>query len=144
MGNELIKKIKQELKEKVIAVEEKSSKRIYVEINPEDIKQVTDFIFNKLNLRFMTATGIDTFKDFEIYYHFSFDKEGKIISVKTLLDKKEPKINSITGLFKAAEWIEREMYELLGIDFIGHPRLERLLLSENWPEGKYPLRKEEN
>ena len=39
-----------------------------------------------------------------------------------------------------AEWIEREIWEMLGINFKGHPNLKRLLLAEDWPEDKYPLR----
>jgi NADH-quinone oxidoreductase subunit C len=55
-------------------------------------------------------------------------------------DKDNPEVDSITPLFPGAEWIEREMWEMLGIKFKGHPNLKRLLLSDDWPEGKYPLR----
>jgi NADH-quinone oxidoreductase subunit C len=41
----------------------------------------------------------------------------------------------------AAEWIEREMWELLGIKFLGHPDLRHLLLSDDWPEDNFPLRR---
>ena len=45
-------------------------------------------------------------------------------------------------LIPGAEWIEREMHDLYGINFKNHPRLERLILADDWPEGNYPLRKE--
>ncbi|MDI6606200.1 MAG: NADH-quinone oxidoreductase subunit C, partial [Candidatus Omnitrophota bacterium] len=78
----------------------------------------------------------------EILYHFSMDKSGVIYSARVLIeDKKSPKIDSIAPLFPGAEWIEREIWELLGINFIGHPNLTHLLLIDDWPEGKYPLRK---
>ena len=89
----------------------------------------------------MIATAQDTPQGLEILYHFSFDQTGQVISVRVLItDKKNPQIDSIAVLFKGAEWIEQEMWELLGINFIGHPNLKRLLLAEEWPEGKFPLR----
>jgi Ni,Fe-hydrogenase III component G len=139
----LIDDIKERLGSKIIDWHEHSVKRIYFLIKPQDIREVAGFLFKDLGLRFAIATGQDTPKGIEILYHFSFDKTGQIFSARVLIeDKKEPKIDSLTALFPAAEWIEREMWELLGINFIGHPNLKRLLLAEEWPEGKYPLRKE--
>ncbi|MCX5716363.1 MAG: NADH-quinone oxidoreductase subunit C, partial [Candidatus Omnitrophica bacterium] len=91
--------------------------------------------------RFITATAIDLVSAIEILYHFCDDKSGKTISLRTvLLDKQHPKIQSIAPIITGAEWIEREMWEMLGIDFTGHPNLKHLLLIDDWPEGKYPLR----
>jgi len=138
----LAEQIKDRLVDKIIEFYQHSSKRIYISINPEDLKEITKIFYKELNLRFCTATGIDTRRGFEILYHFSFDRTGEIISVRVLIeDKKKPQIDSLATLFPGAEWIEREMWEMLGINFIGHPNLKRLLLAEDWPEGKYPLRK---
>jgi len=135
--------IKEKLADKIIAWYEHTPKRIYVSIKPQDLKKVVSFLFNDLNLRFSTASGQDSPTGIEILYHFSFDQTGEIISLRVLIeDKKKPEIDSLTPLFPGAEWIEREMWELLGINFIGHPNLKRLLLAEEWPEGKYPLRHE--
>jgi NADH-quinone oxidoreductase subunit C len=41
----------------------------------------------------------------------------------------------------ASDWVEREIHEMLGIKFIGHPRLTHLLLDDDWPKGDFPLRK---
>ncbi len=93
-------------------------------------------------LRFSTATGCDTPQGIEIIYHFSYDKSGEIFSIRVLLeDKKNPQIDSITPIIRGAEWIEREIWELLGVDFPGHPDLKHLLLIDEWPKDKYPLRK---
>ena len=122
---------------------EHSPRRIYVSIKPQDLKEIANILFKEFKLRFAIASGQDTPAGLEILYHFSFDKTGEIISLRVLIkDKKKPEIDSLAPLFPAAEWIEREMWELLGINFIGHPNLKRLLLSEEWPEGKYPLRKQ--
>ena len=67
-----------------------------------------------------------------------------MISLRVLTGNKEkPEMESITSIIKGAEWIEREIWELLGVNFKGHPNLKRLLLDKTWPEGKYPLRREE-
>jgi len=139
----LAEQIKERLKDKMIEFYQHSSKRIYISINPEDLKEITKIFYKELNLRFCTATGIDTRRGFELLYHFSFDKTGEIYSLRLLIeDKKNPQIDSLTSIFPAAEWIEREMWELLGINFIGHTNLKHLLLIDEWPEGKYPLRHE--
>ena len=53
-----------------------------------------------------------------------------------------PEIDSLAPLFEAANWVEREIHELLGINFRGHPDMRRLLLSDDWPQGVYPLRQD--
>jgi len=135
--------VKEKLADKIINWYGHSLRRVYISLKPEDLKEAARILFQDLALRFITASGIDTPKGFEILYHFSFDKTGEIISVRVLIeDKKKPEIDSLAPLFPAAEWIEREMWEMLGINFIGHPNLKRLLLADEWPEGKYPLRHE--
>lgn len=135
-------KIKTDLGPKILNWYEKSPKRIYIDINPKDIVDVVSYFHKDLRARFNIASGIHTPKGFEILYHFSPDKHGMVCSIRVLLDKKNPEIESITPILPAAEWIEREMWELLGINFKGHPNLKRLLLADEWPEGVYPLRRD--
>lgn len=137
---ELIAKIKSDLGNKILNWYDKSQKRIYIDINPQDVVEVARYFHKDLMLRFNTASGVHTPKGFEILYHFTSDRCGIIFSLRIKLEK--PQVDSITPLFKGAEWIEREMHELLGINFIGHPNLRHLLLAEDWPEGKYPLRRD--
>lgn len=133
--------IKERLGKKVLAWEEKSSRRVYFSVKKEDIFETTKILFKDLGLRFAIASGMEVPDGFEILYHFSFDQTGEMFSVRALIeDKKNPSIDAITPLFPGAEWIEREMWELLGINFKGHPNLKRLLLADDWPEGEYPLR----
>ncbi|MBI4982924.1 MAG: NADH-quinone oxidoreductase subunit C [Candidatus Omnitrophica bacterium] len=140
---EIKDRIKEGLSGKIIHWEEKTVRRIYFSVKPEDIYEVVRFLFKDLSLRFSTASGVDTVQGLEILYHFSFDQTGEMFSVRVLIkDKLNPEIQSITPLFPGAEWIEREIWEMLGIKFRGHPNLKRLLLADEWPEGKYPLRRE--
>ncbi|MDP3142560.1 MAG: NADH-quinone oxidoreductase subunit C [Candidatus Omnitrophota bacterium] len=135
--------IKEKLDHKLSNFSRPSDRRIYCVADSKDIVAVAKTLFWDLGLRFATATAAQLENGFEILYHFSFDKTGQLITVRTLLkDKEHPETESITPVFKAAEWIEREMHEILGIHFKNHPNLTHLLLVDDWPEGEYPLRKD--
>ncbi|HTY44503.1 MAG TPA: NADH-quinone oxidoreductase subunit C [Patescibacteria group bacterium] len=135
--------IRERLGPQIIDWKEKSSRRIYFSVKTQDVFKAVEFLFKELGLRFSIASGVDTPEGFEILYHFSCDKTGEIFSLRTLIaDRQHPQIDSIAPLFSGAEWVEREMWEMLGINFKGHPNLKRLLLADDWPEGKYPLRQD--
>ncbi len=134
--------IKAEFEDRIVSWEEKSPKRYYITVPREDITKVADFIFAKQGARFIVASGVDTPEAIEILYHFAFDKLNKILTVKVPVPKERCEIESIAPIIAGANWIEREIAELLGVNFLNHPNPKRLLLAEDWPEGKYPLRQE--
>ena len=137
----ILEEIKQRLNDKISDWYEHNPQRIYFTVGKENIRQVARILFKDLGLRFATASGIDTPSAFEIVYHFSFDETGQIVSMRTFIeDKQNPEIDSLAVIAPCFEWIEREIWEMLGIRFIGHPNLKRLLLADDWPEGEYPLR----
>jgi NADH-quinone oxidoreductase subunit C len=122
---------------------EKNPRRLYIKIPRADLTAVAKFLHIEQGMRLSICTGIDTREGFEILYHFSEDKSGVIYTIKVLAPKDEPKVESLGTWFPAALWIEREMHELLGIDFIGHPNLSPLLTSDtNWEPDRYPLRRD--
>ena len=137
-----IEVIKAEFEDRIVSWEEKSSKRYYITVPREDITKVADFIFAKQGARFIIASGVDTPEAIEILYHFAFDKLNKILTVRVPVPKERCEIESIAPIIAGANWIEREIAELLGVNFLNHPNPKRLLLAEDWPEGKYPLRQE--
>lgn len=133
--------IQEGLGTRILTWEEKNPRRVYFTVRKEDIVETVKFLFKVMGLRFSIATATDMPKAFEILYHFSCDKTGAFYSVRVFIeDKEHPEIDSITPIFCGAEWIEREMWEMLGINFKGHPNLKRLLLADDWPEGEFPLR----
>lgn len=135
-------KIREKIGDKILEWKEHSPRRAYFTIDKKDIVKTVEFLFRDLGLRFSTASGMDTQAAFEILYHFSFDQAGEFYSLRVMItDKDHPEIDSIATLFPGAEWIEREMWEMLGINFKGHPNLKRLLLAEDWPDAEFPLRK---
>ena len=126
----------------IIEFADRSPRRVYLEIKPESVCEVADYLFHTLEARFNTASATDTPAAVEILYHFTLERFGLVISLRVELDRGAPAVDSLACCFPAAEWIEREIHELFGVDFRGHPDLRRLLLPEQWPEGVHPLRRD--
>lgn len=121
---------------------DKSAKRVYIELQPRALVPVARHLFGELGARFHIASGLDSRTHLEVLYHFSVEALNLLVSLRVKLDKSDPRVDSLASTFKAAAWIEREMHELLGIQFSGNQDLRRLLLSEEWPAGVYPLRRD--
>jgi len=115
--------------------------RVMVDIKPEAILKVAEHLYREIGYRFIIASAYHTKKGFEILYHFSDDIEGNIINIHVVLPQEKPEIESLANMLSGANWIEREMSELLGITFRNHPEPEKLLSEGNWAEGVYPYRK---
>ena len=132
-----------EIKDKLIDIEQTSDVRVYLLCEAENSFAVNKFLFEDLALRFVIATGIDSEDCFEVLYHFSNDETGTVVTVKAFIrDREHPAIESVTPLIPGAEWIEREIHDILGIEIKNHPNMRRLILADDWPEGVYPLRKD--
>ena len=116
--------------------------RIYLDVAREQVRQAAGALYEDLGARFVTATGTDEGDELEALYHFSCDAVGLVVNLRVKTPKSEAVLPSLTPVVPPAEWIEREMYDLLGIAFEGHPRPERLILSDDWPKGVHPLRKD--
>ena len=74
-------------------------------------------------------------------YHLSSLKHHHNIVVKSKLDRENPQIETVCRIWKTAEFLEREVFELFGVNFLNHPDLRLLILPDGW-EGKFPLRKD--
>ena len=78
----------------------------------------------------------------EVVWHLRSLPYRRFLRVKTQLEKSAPlEVPSVWGIWKAADWMERECYDMFGIRFSGHPDLRRILMWEQYKEG-YPLRKD--
>ena len=126
---------------KGVRVKKHSPRRFYSEIDRERLPDLGRFLYEEKGCRLSTATGTDTRRGLEVMYHFGLDKTGVIYSIRAVVPKDDPKIKSLATFLPAADWIEREMRELLGIEFEGHPNPKPLLTSEDWPRDRYPLRR---
>ena len=78
---------------------------------------------------------------FEVVYHLHSLPLGQRLRLKTRITEDDPTIASVTSIWKGGEFLEREVYDMMGIRFSGHPDLRRILMPEDYAEG-YPLRKD--
>jgi len=88
-----------------------------------------------------SVTAVDYPDYFEVVYHLvSLQHNHRLVLKTRLYDRANPAVSSVTGLWKGADLQEREVYDLMGIRFEGHPNLERIVLWEGF--NGHPLRKE--
>src|SRR5690606_25137167 len=86
------------------------------------------------------VTGVDYETHLEsVFYLINFtDKQDYCVKVRT--DREQAAMPSVTSVWQTANWNEREIYDLLGIEFTGHPNLKRIMMPDDWVG--YPLRKD--
>jgi len=112
-------------------------------IEKDKIKQILMHLKEKLGYILLTdLCGVhypDTDMHFAVVYHLHNLQENKRLRVKTFLSG-EPEIDSVSGIFSSANWMERETYDFYGIQFQGHPNLIRILNVEYLDY--FPMRKE--
>lgn len=138
----IIKNLKEKFASDIYGTVIRNERRFTIDINSDSLIRIAEYLFREAGFRFIIASAIHTRKGFEIYYHWSFDQIGLIMNLHVILDNKKPEIKSLSNMFEASNWIEREIHELFGINFLNHPYPEKLLSEGNWPDGEYPYRKD--
>jgi NADH-quinone oxidoreductase subunit C len=109
------------------------------------IREVCRFLRDEPDIRcdvLSNLSGVD-YKDdgtIEMVYHLYSYPERHLIVLKVRADRNDPVVPSVEPVWKAANWLEREIYDLLGVNFTDHPDLRRLLMPEDWVG--HPLRKD--
>lgn len=102
----------------------------------EQIKSDPDLNFNYL----FCLTCIDWKTHLQVVYHLSSTQFRHTIVIKAKTDRTNPEIQTVSSLWRTAELLEREVYEMFGVNFLNHPDLRRLILPDDW-QG-WPLRKD--
>lgn len=128
-----------EFLKKKVDIGKQKRKRLFFTVDTKKIREIGKGLF-KRGLRLSTISAIEGFDKFEILYHFSDDSTGKYYNPSVFVPLKNPKVPSIADLIKGAEWIEREIHDLFGIEFINHPELKPLLKEGNEKIPETPLR----
>ncbi len=113
-------------------------------VKPDSLADVARHCFEEPGLAFdflVGVTGVDYIDHFELVYHLVSIKHNHAVVVKTKTYSREsPSVPSVTGIWEGAVLQEREVYDLMGIAFEGHPDLKRILLWEGFPG--HPHRKD--
>ncbi|HLX11750.1 MAG TPA: NADH-quinone oxidoreductase subunit C [Bacteroidota bacterium] len=116
----------------------------FLKIAPAAILEVSRFLHESPELSFdylMCLSGMDNGKGMlgVVYHLASMEKKHKIV-LKVEVPVATPAVPSVESIWRAANWHEREAFDMIGITFTGHPDLRRILLPDDW-EG-HPLRKD--
>ncbi len=121
------------------------STRLFLTVNKAKMPEVADYLFNTVKARLVLSAGTDKSPingTYEVTYVFSMDQDQLMVAVKEVVDPADPRVPSLTNIIPGADWHEREMRDLMGIVPEGHPDPRRLIVSDDWPEDMYPLRKD--
>lgn len=138
----IVRKMVERLGAMIEEIQERGAHRVVLEIAPRNNVAVAEILFDEMGARLATITAVDLWDCVEINYHFCFDAEHCVVTVKTRAGKPQPQIHSITSVTSGADWIEREINDIIGCHFENHPRPERLILADDWQEGRHPLSRE--
>jgi len=135
----------------------------WVEVSPAGLVEVCQYLKSEPDLDFKLLnciSGVDYFEPdpkkaakaafephLELVYHLSSVTKKHSLVVKVMLPRwnndipgEVPEVPTVSGVWKTADWHEREVFDLSGVRFVGHPNLRRILCPEDW-EG-YPLRRD--
>ncbi|HWB86835.1 MAG TPA: NADH-quinone oxidoreductase subunit C [Bryobacteraceae bacterium] len=115
-----------------------------LEIAPAKIVSVTGFLkYDQKFIRLSSVTAVDHYPSeprFEVVYHLHSIERNERVRLKCRLPGEDPVIESVTSVWRSANWYEREVFDLFGIRFLNHPDLRRIMMPDDW-EG-HPLRKD--
>jgi NADH-quinone oxidoreductase subunit C len=142
MSKEVLANLKSKFGDRVDVVE-RNPRRAYVTVSNEDWIAVTRHMYEAERGRLCTASGSDRPTGVELLYHFAIDREGTVVNIRTTLDKPFPKIESLTPYYPCADFIEREIFDFLGVEFVGHPDPRKILSSHDRPADFHPMRRDE-
>jgi NADH-quinone oxidoreductase subunit C len=129
----------------VFGYTDQNTKDPYFKVKPERWLDVAKLLRDDPELRFdflQNVTAVDWIKQSQVqvvYHLYSYPKKHSCV-VKADLPRDKPQISSVAGLWKAADWNEREQYDLFGVEFLAHPDLRRIMLPDDWPG--HPMRKD--
>jgi NADH-quinone oxidoreductase subunit C len=142
--NLAIKKLQEKFPNSILEVKTFRGE-VNITVQKRDIFEICKFLYSDSDLQYHVLTdlcGVDFFPEpprFEVVYLLYSMKSNQRLRLKTKVGEEES-VSSVESIWKAANWLEREVYDLFGIPFENHPDLRRILLWDGF-EG-YPLRKD--
>ena len=139
----MLEEILEKLKDFILEYKENIDMPVII-VKKENLLDVMKILYEEFKFKMLCdLTAIDWLnkkqKRFEVVYHLRNLDENKRIRIKIQVDENE-EVDSITSIYKGANWLEREVYDMFGIIFKNHPNLERILLWDEFPG--HPLRKD--
>ncbi len=126
------------------AAEPSANEWLNINIAPQDWLSLAQMLRNSEPLYFdflFCLTCIDWKTHLTMVYHLTSTVYRHSLVVKSKLDRNIPEIETVSHIWRTAEYHERETYEMFGVKFLNHPDLRLLILPDGW-EGKNPMRKD--
>ncbi len=114
-----------------------------IKLQPSSVLPVCEMLQSNSNMAFdylADIAAIDWQDRIEVVYRLTALARNEKVVLRVDLDRDKPEVDSVTSVWKGADFQEREVYDLMGVTFTGHPDLRRILLPDDW-EG-HPLRKD--
>ena len=113
-----------------------------LKVPPEQLLAIARSLASDLGYSYLSClTALDWPDRWEVVYHLhDFQRNGTLV-VKTSTPKDEDTLPSVTSIWPAANWYEREAFDMFGIRFEGHPNLCRILMADDWQT--FPMRKDQ-
>jgi len=116
--------------------------RFRIDTTPEKIRNAVNACRERLHCnRFIAISSADTPPVLELIYHFTGPHRA-VISLAIGVPREAPVTPTLSDILPPAGILERQIHDLFGIEFTGHPGLKKIILNEDWPEGEFPLRKD--
>ena len=139
-------KIKDELIKKFSYLEKEITiprvRRIFLNVELANFEEIFLFVLKELKFTHLVSiTGFDEQDKLGFMYHLSKDN-GIVLNIKTDVNKDSPMLKTVTNYFPGAEIYERELIDLFGAKIEGLPAGNRYPLTDDWPTGQFPLRKD--
>jgi Ni,Fe-hydrogenase III component G len=150
MENKIIESAKAKFGDALTESKIERPRRVYLTFKKEKLLDAASFLKEEFGgTHISTITGLEAEDVFEVLYHIETKPRGLDggeinVNVRVKLLKDNPSVASITPVLPGAVLYEREVHDLVGINFEGHPGLTRLILPDDWPDDLYPLRKEKD
>jgi len=138
----IYERIKERFADEVLEISDRKPEPFAV-VAPRAIVRIGLFLYDDPECAMdclSNETGVDYKDRIEVVYHvFSYRHRHSCV-LKVRLPRDNPSVETVEEIWRSANWMEREIFDLLGVTFEGHTDLRRILMPEDWPG--YPLRKD--
>jgi len=144
MKNEIVDALSERFPGSIRGVTELRENLTLLELGKEDVPRVVEYALGSLGGTHMTMAGTDytaSLDQYVIDHVLGWYDRGLLLVLRTRVQKGDESFPSVTPLAPCADWYEREVKESLGLTPVGHPNPRKLLLSDDWPDDLFPMRK---
>jgi NADH-quinone oxidoreductase subunit C len=138
-----VEKLNDRFSESLLGVYQ-SSGDTFIHIHADSLIEISEFLKEELSYVILSDLfGVDRYTSeerFEVVYNLISLKDRQRLFMKVRLEEEEPELETVTNIWRSANWKEREVYDMFGIIFLNHPDLRRIYMPEDFEY--FPLRKE--